>query len=128
MTSVSELARSDIKKIGLEKLNKKILSDPQMSLFAEQTLAEAEKAWDRMVIDFAENIIEISMSCHKILGCSGISRVDFILDGTGTPYVLEINTMPGMTSTSLVPMAADAAGISFDLLVEIILDSAKLKI
>ena len=68
------------------------------------------------------------MNCHKILGCSGISRVDFILDSAGAPYVLEINTMPGMTSTSLVPMAAEAAGISFDLLVEIILDSAKLKI
>lgn len=76
----------------------------------------------------AENIMEISMNCHKILGCSGISRVDFILDSAGTPYVLEINTMPGMTSTSLVPMAASAVGISFDLLVEIILDSAKLKI
>lgn len=76
----------------------------------------------------AENVIGISMSCHRILGCSGISRVDFILDSEGIPYVLEINTMPGMTSTSLVPMAADAAGISFDLLVEIILDSAKLKI
>ncbi len=76
----------------------------------------------------AENIMEISMNCHKILGCSGISRVDFILDSACTPYVLEINTMPGMTSTSLVPMAASAVGISFDLLVEIILDSAKLKI
>ncbi len=76
----------------------------------------------------AENIMEISMNCHKILGCSGISRVDFILDSAGTPYVLETNTMPGMTSTSLVPMAANAVGISFDLLVEIILDSAKLKI
>jgi len=76
----------------------------------------------------AENIMEISLNCHKILGCSGISRVDFILDSAGTPHVLEINTMPGMTSTSLVPMAANAVGISFDLLVEIILDSAKLKI
>ena len=76
----------------------------------------------------AENIMKISMDCHKILGCSGISRVDFILNGEGIPYVLEINTMPGMTSTSLVPMAADAAGINFDLLIEIILDSAKLKI
>ncbi|MFC2144898.1 D-alanine--D-alanine ligase [Actinomycetota bacterium] len=76
----------------------------------------------------AENIMEISMNCHKVLGCCGISRVDFILDNNNTPYVLEINTMPGMTSTSLVPMAAAAAGINFDLLVEIILDSAKLKI
>jgi D-alanine-D-alanine ligase len=76
----------------------------------------------------AENIMKISLSCHKILGCSGISRVDFILDSGNLPHVLEINTMPGMTSTSLVPMAADAAGISFDLLVEIILDSARIKI
>jgi len=76
----------------------------------------------------AESIMEISLNCHNMLGCSGISRVDFILDSSNIPYVLEINTMPGMTSTSLVPMAADAAGISFDFLVEIILDSAKLNI
>ena len=79
-------------------------------------------------IKTAENIMEISVNCHRTLGCSGISRVDFILDSNNTPYVLEINTMPGMTSTSLVPKAANAAGISFDFLVEIILDSAKLKI
>lgn len=59
VTSVNELTRADIKKIGLEKLKKKIFSDPQMSLFAEQTLAEAEKAWNQMAGDFAENIIEI---------------------------------------------------------------------
>lgn len=79
-------------------------------------------------IKTAENIMKISADCHRTMGCSGISRVDFILDSNNIPYVLEINTMPGMTSTSLVPMAADAAGISFDFLVEIILDSAKLKI
>ena len=76
----------------------------------------------------AENIMEISMNCHKILGCSGISGVTVKINKVGIPYVLEINTMPGMTTTSLVPMAAAAAGINFDLLVEIILDSAKLKI
>ncbi|MCD4671007.1 MAG: D-alanine--D-alanine ligase [Actinomycetia bacterium] len=73
-------------------------------------------------------ILDISFKCHRVLECCGISRVDFILDDKEVPYVLEINTMPGMTSTSLVPMAAAAAGMGFDLLVEIILDSADLKI
>ena len=54
--------------------------------------------------------------------------MDFILDDNNTPYVLEINTMPGMTSTSLVPMASKSVGIGFDHLVEIILDSSDLKI
>lgn len=75
-----------------------------------------------------EEIQDISLTCHKILSCCGLSRVDFILDSNDIPYVLEVNTMPGMTSTSLVPMAADAAGIEFDQLIEIILDSAELKV
>jgi len=75
-----------------------------------------------------KEIQEISLICHKMLFCCGISRVDFILDSNDIPYVLEVNTMPGMTSTSLVPMAADAADIEFDHLIEIILDSADLKI
>ncbi|HEY4695862.1 MAG TPA: hypothetical protein VIH13_03125, partial [Candidatus Hydromicrobium sp.] len=71
---------------------------------------------------------EMAVKCHRILECSGISRVDFILDGHGNAYVFELNTMPGMTATSLVPKAASAAGINFDLLVEIILDLASLKV
>lgn len=75
-----------------------------------------------------KEIQEISLMCHKTLSCRGLSRVDFILDSNDIPYVLEVNTMPGMTSTSLVPMAACAADIKFDHLIEIILDSADLKI
>jgi len=56
----------------------------------------------------------------------GIPRVDAILDETGTPYVLEINTIPGMTPTSLLPMAAKQAGINFDELVMEILATAQL--
>ncbi len=52
-----------------------------------------------------------------VLGCSGWGRVDLILDAAGTPYFLEVNTVPGMTDHSLVPMAADHAGIEFDELV-----------
>ena len=58
------------------------------------------------------------------IGGRGWGRVDFLLDEAGRPYLLEVNTSPGMTSHSLVPMAAKAAGLSFDQLVLTILDMA----
>lgn len=61
----------------------------------------------------AEAIKELAMAAHKALGCKGVSRSDFILDEQGRPWMLETNTLPGMTSTSLLPDAARAAGISF---------------
>ncbi len=69
-----------------------------------------------------------AVKCHKILQCKSISRVDFILDNNNDAYVIELNTMPGMTATSLVPKAAKAVGIDFDYLIEIILDLASLKV
>jgi D-alanine-D-alanine ligase len=54
---------------------------------------------------------EIAVACFKTLGCRHLSRVDFILTTDGTPYILEINTLPGFTSHSLLPMAARKAGI-----------------
>ena len=72
-------------------------------------------------------ISETAVKCHKVLECRSISRVDFILDNHNNAYVFELNTMPGMTATSLVPKAAEAEGINFDHLVEIILDLANLK-
>ncbi|MDO9465150.1 MAG: D-alanine--D-alanine ligase [bacterium] len=58
-------------------------------------------------------IKQIALKAHKILGCYGMSRVDIKLDCKLNPYVLEINTIPGLTETSLLPKAAQAAGISF---------------
>jgi D-alanine-D-alanine ligase len=55
-----------------------------------------------------------ALQAHRILGCEGWGRVDVMLDESGHPYFLETNTSPGMTSHSLVPMAARAAGISFE--------------
>ncbi len=75
-----------------------------------------------------KKISDAAVICHRSLECSGISRVDFILDCNNNAYAFELNTMPGMTATSLVPKAAKAAGISFDHLVEIILDMANLKV
>ncbi len=62
-----------------------------------------------------------ALAAFVLLGCRGVSRVDVMLDAAGTPYVLEVNTIPGMTATSLVPKAAAAAGISFADLCEQIL-------
>ena len=55
-----------------------------------------------------------AVAAHKALGCAGVSRTDFILDAENNFWVLETNTIPGMTETSLLPDAAKAAGISFE--------------
>ena len=65
-----------------------------------------------------------AQAAFRVLGCAGWGRVDVMLDASGSPYFLEVNTIPGMTDHSLVPMAARAAGISFDELVVRILESA----
>ncbi|MFH1269771.1 MAG: D-alanine--D-alanine ligase [Candidatus Omnitrophota bacterium] len=61
----------------------------------------------------AAQIQETALSAHKLLGCCGCSRVDIILSESGTPFVLELNTIPGFTATSLLPKAAKVAGIDF---------------
>ena len=61
---------------------------------------------------------ELALAVHECLGCRGFSRVDLMRDEeTGELTVLELNTVPGLTDTSLLPQAADAAGIDFDALV-----------
>lgn len=67
---------------------------------------------------------ELAVAVHRLLGCTGVSRVDMMLDEELRPWVLEVNVVPGMTETSLLPQAADAAGITFDELVARILAGA----
>ncbi len=66
---------------------------------------------------FATKLQEISVNTFRSLGCRTFGRVDFRVGADSTPYCLEVNTIPGMTETSLVPKAAAAAGISFKELV-----------
>ncbi len=61
----------------------------------------------------AEESQRIALSAHRLLGCFGCSRVDMILDKNNVPFVLEVNTIPGLTSTSLLPKAAKVTGIDF---------------
>jgi D-alanine-D-alanine ligase len=65
-----------------------------------------------------------ALEAFRLLGCSGWGRVDTMLDRDGHPHLLEVNTIPGMTDHSLVPMAARAKGISFEELVVRILETA----
>jgi len=68
-----------------------------------------------------ERAKEIALRAHMALGCSGVTRVDLKIDDGGTPYVLEVNTLPGMTGTSLLPKIARSVGVGFNDLIEEIL-------
>ena len=82
----------------------------------------------RIAPDVADRVERDSLHLADMLGLEGVARADFIINSDGTPYFLEVNTVPGMTETSLVPKAAAYAGISFDELVENMLESCRLKI
>lgn len=62
-----------------------------------------------------------ALAAHQALGCSGATRVDLIIDRNNNPYVLEVNTIPGMTETSLLPKIAKNAGLEFPELIQRIL-------
>ena len=68
----------------------------------------------------------LALEAFRVLGCRGWGRVDFLMDEQGKAYLLEVNTSPGMTDHSLVPMAARVAGISYDELVMRVLSLATL--
>ncbi|MBE0429370.1 MAG: D-alanine--D-alanine ligase [Thermoleophilia bacterium] len=69
---------------------------------------------------------ERARQVFRAIGCRGFARVDFIVDSEGNPWLTEINTLPGMTDTSDLPAQAQAAGISYEELVDIMLRSALL--
>jgi D-alanine-D-alanine ligase len=73
-----------------------------------------------------EHLQDLAEQVFRFLGCAGAARVDFIVTAKAQPFILEINTIPGMTETSLLPMAAKKADIPFDELVERILRGAAL--
>lgn len=78
-----------------------------------------------------EEVTEMAIKAHQVLKCEGVSRSDFILDADNTLWILETNTIPGMTETSLLPDAGRAAGLDFSqlctLLVEYALETSENK-
>jgi D-alanine-D-alanine ligase len=71
-----------------------------------------------------EKLKATAVLAHRALGCSGATRVDLILDPDGNDYILEVNTIPGMTETSLLPKIAKLSGLDFGDLIEEIIKSA----
>ncbi|RJQ57037.1 MAG: D-alanine--D-alanine ligase [Nitrospiraceae bacterium] len=65
-----------------------------------------------------ERAKDIALKAHTALGCSGASRVDLRIDENNIPHILEVNTLPGMTTTSLLPKIAKSAGLGFNDLIE----------
>jgi D-alanine-D-alanine ligase len=73
----------------------------------------------------ADEAIGIALSVFELLGLAGFARIDLLLDPTDDQlFALEADVIPGLTDTSLLPQAADAAGIGFEELVQRILDAA----
>ena len=72
----------------------------------------------------AERAATVALDTYRLLGCSGFARVDLMAEGEGL-QVLELNPIPGLTETSLLPQAAEAAGIGFDELIERIVSAVK---
>jgi D-alanine-D-alanine ligase len=78
----------------------------------------------RLGEELQREIERVALRAHRALGCRGVARSDYIVTQTGEVFLLEVNTLPGMTQYSLVPDAARAAGISFEELVETLVMSA----
>jgi D-alanine-D-alanine ligase len=97
---------------------------------AKYTAGMAEHIFPaRLPDDLYRKVLQAGEMAHRALGCSGYSRVDFLVTEAGACYILEVNTLPGMTALSLLPeIAAKGAGLGFEELVERIALSAALKI
>lgn len=72
----------------------------------------------RISAEVAQRVNQISEQAYRLMGCRGFARVDVMVDQQGQPYILELNTIPGLTETSLVPDAARAVGIDYPELIE----------
>jgi len=72
----------------------------------------------------AQEARALALQCHRTLGCRGMSRTDMIVDAGGHVFVLEVNTIPGMTPTSLLPRSAEAAGLPFSALLDRLINLA----
>jgi D-alanine-D-alanine ligase len=78
----------------------------------------------RLADAVSEATQKLAVATHRIIGCCGFSRVDFVIKDSDMPYVLEINTIPGMTEVSDLPAEAESIGMSYDELVMEILSSS----
>jgi D-alanine-D-alanine ligase len=98
---------------------------PLYDYAAKYTVGESEHIIPaRLPDDRNRAAQEAALDAHAALGCRAVSRVDIIVDADGVPWVLEVNTIPGLTELSLLPDAARAAGIAFADVCQILVDDA----
>ena len=77
--------------------------------------------------DLAARLQMLALSTHRLLGLRDYSRTDFIVSGDNRPYILEINSLPGLTATSLLPDACNAIGLGYEALVDRLIGYALLR-
>lgn len=100
---------------------------PRLGAFYDYKSKYAKAGSDHLIpppnmsAETIKTIQDTACHAHTIIGCSGMSRSDFILDNDNKLHILEINTIPGMTATSLLPQAASAKGIDFSKLLDMII-------
>jgi D-alanine-D-alanine ligase len=117
------------KEVHIGILNDKVLGGvevrPSLEFYSYEAKYTAGLTEYVLPPEIAEEVYEraktTALSAHVALGCGGATRVDLLIDGEGNPYVLEVNTIPGMTETSLLPKIAKLAGFDFPGLIEEIL-------
>ncbi len=120
---------------GVLEISKKAIALPPTEIIPKKSLffdfkakysvgGSAEITPPNLAVNKIKQLQKIAFKAHKVIGCRGLSRTDMIMDKSGKFYVLEINTLPGMTATSLLPQQARAVGISFPKLMDIIVVAA----
>ena len=96
--------------------------------FFDYTQKYAAGGADEFVIELAEDlhkeVEEMALKSYKALKCQVYSRIDMIINKNGVPYILEANTLPGMTATSLFPRSAEGAGVSYSQLLDMIIETS----
>jgi D-alanine-D-alanine ligase len=100
------------------------VSSPYFDYHAKYTPGACEEITPaRISDDLTQQVQDMALRVHKVVGCRGLSRSDMIIVD-GEPVWIEVNTIPGMTETSLFPQAAAAVGIAFSQLIEMLIDDA----
>lgn len=122
--------------VGVLDLEKETISTPILEFRTKTEWYDFEAKYTDGMTEFilpaelseelTAEVQELSAKAHIALGAKGMSRVDFVISEDNTPYILEINTIPGMTDLSDLPAQAKSMGITYDNLVGIILNSATL--
>lgn len=136
MVMVEEFVRGKSITVGVFDKDGKPVVTPILELRTKTEWYDLEAKYTEGLTEFilpaeldetvTRRIQEATLAAHKAAGCYGMSRIDFVVDADNNFYILEINTIPGMTDLSDLPAQAKCMGVSYDELVECILKTASI--